>query len=243
MLSKNEVKYIQSLCHKKLRDEDHVFVAEGVKLVDELLKSDFEIVTVYAVERWGKNSGLKVRVIEVSDDELVRISSLQTPNQVLAIARQKKRNDEPVLNNTISLVLDGIQDPGNMGTILRIADWFGISQVIASYDTVDVYNNKVVQATMGSIFRVNFWYKPLIEWLAYAQIPVYGAVLNGQTVYETGRVNEGLLLVGNEGNGIKKEIAPFITHPVTIPKIGEAESLNAAVATGIILSHMVERAG
>jgi TrmH family RNA methyltransferase len=238
MLSKNEVKYIQSLCHKKSRDEEGLFIAEGPKMMNELRQSNYEIVKAYAIKEWLERNAEKTEnVTEVSPSELERISALKTPNEVLVIAKQKVVNTEPVLKGNITLVLDGIQDPGNMGTIIRIADWFGINQIIASENTVELYNPKVVQATMGSICRVNVWYKNLNEWLGQVSIPVFGALLNGKSIFETGTVGEGVLVIGNESRGISEEVLQFVSNPVTIPKFGEAESLNAAIATGIILSH------
>ena len=238
MLSKNEVKYIQSLCHKKLRDEEGVFVAEGPKLVQEIIASDYEIVKGYATKEWiEKNSEHSELVNEIASHEMEKISSLQTPNQVVVIAKQKVLKDEPLLTGNLTLVLDTLQDPGNMGTIIRIADWFGVKQIVASEHCVDLYNSKVVQATMGSILRVNVWYKNLAQWMPSILIPVYGALLDGESIYAIDAVSEAVLIVGNESKGISKELLPMISQPVTIPKIGDAESLNAAVATGIILSH------
>jgi TrmH family RNA methyltransferase len=238
MLSKNEVKYIQSLCHKKSRDEEGLFIAEGPKIINELSRSNFEIVKAYALKEWvEKNAQNTKQIIVVSPSELARISSLKTPNEIVVIARQKVINGEPVLHGNLTLLLDDIQDPGNMGTIIRIADWFGINQIVASENSVELYNQKVVQATMGSICRVNVWYKKVDEWVRNVSVPVYGALLNGQSVYETGAIGEGVLVIGNESKGISEAVLKFVSNPVTIPKFGEAESLNAAIATGIILSH------
>lgn len=240
MLSKNEVKYTQSLCHKKHRDEEKLFIAEGPKLAEEILKSDFEIKQVYATNEWLKSQPLlTVPVTEVSETELTRISNLQTANQVFIIARQKLPGKEPVFSNNITVVLDGIQDSGNFGTIIRIADWFGIKQIVASEDSVEVYNPKVIQSTMGSICRVNVWYKDLTQWIEHSNIPVYGALLTGQNVFTLENIKEGLLIIGNESKGIREPLKSKITHPITIPKIGGAESLNAAVAAGIIVGCMV----
>jgi RNA methyltransferase, TrmH family len=242
MLSKNDVKYIQSLCHKRQRDEDKLFIAEGPKMVEEILNSNFEIVQVYAVNEWlNENRHVSAPVTEISHVELEKISTLQTPNKVVVVARQKQLQNEPVLSGKVSIVLDGIQDPGNLGTIIRIADWFGIDQLIASNDTADVYNAKVVQSTMGSICRVSVWYKSLPEWFAGIKAPVYGALLNGKSIYETAKVEEGIIVIGNESKGIREGIIERVTHPVTIPRFGGAESLNAAVATGIIVSHLVAK--
>jgi len=238
MLSKNELKYIQSLCQKKQRQLEGLFIAEGGKLVDELLKSDYRIQNIYALPGWSPQYSSLVNVVTVTEIELQKISALQTPNQVLAVVEQKKTRMMPVFNNRLSLVLDGIQDPGNLGTIIRIADWFGITQVIASEDTVELYNPKVIQSTMGSFVRVTVWYQPLLEVLETSTIPVYGALLNGKNMNGEPPVTEGILVIGNESKGISKELLPFITHPITIPRLGGAESLNAAVATGIIVSHL-----
>ncbi len=240
MLSKKEVKYIQSLCHKRQRDEEGVFVAEGHKLAMELLQSDFEIQQIYALKDWKEeNIEMAKHVIEVAPPDLERISQLQTPNKVLVIAKQKIPGDEPKLKANLTVVLDGIQDPGNVGTIIRLADWFGIKQIVCSKDCADIYNPKVVQSTMGSITRVSCFTKNLPEWLLKVDVPVYGALLEGSSVYSTGTLAEGLLLFGNESKGIRDNVKSFITNPVSIPKRGEAESLNVAVAAGIILSHLI----
>ncbi|MEP7319078.1 MAG: RNA methyltransferase [Panacibacter sp.] len=239
MISKNEVKYIQSLFHKKTRDTEGVFIAEGIKLVNELLESDLVIRKIYATKEWTNKHKNLQNIVPTEDYELQKISSLSTPNQVLAIVEQKKLLQPPVLTKCITLVTDGIQDPGNLGTIIRIADWFGINQVIASEETADIYNPKVVQSTMGSIIRVNIWYKNLISWLNDCNVPVYGALLNGVSIHEFKNISEGVLVIGSEAKGIRENILPFIHHKITIPKTGGAESLNAAVATGIILSHFI----
>ena len=155
MLSKNEIKYIQSLCHKKQRQKVGLFMAEGSKLVDELINSDYTVKKIYGTEIWVRNHTTAIETITVSDMELEKISGLQSPNQVVAIAVQKKLRVSPVLAQNLTIVLDGIQDPGNLGTIIRIADWFGIKQIIAGMDTVELYNPKVIQASMGSFLRVN----------------------------------------------------------------------------------------
>ena len=240
MLSKNEVKYIQSLCQKSKRDEEGLFIAEGAKLVDELLAGDFNITGIYALPEWIATHDQVPAVTEVTAAELARISNLKSPNQVLAIARQQVPAAGPVLHGRLTLVLDDIQDPGNFGTIVRIADWFGIHQIVAGKGTVELYNPKVIQSTMGSFLRVSCWYQPLYEFLKTASIPVYGALLDGNNLYQEPPITEGLLLIGNESKGISKELLPFISHPVSIPRLGGAESLNAAVATGIIVSHLLK---
>jgi RNA methyltransferase, TrmH family len=239
MITKNEIKYIQSLYHKKTRDAEGLFIAEGEKLVNELLQSNFHIQQLYATTDWATQHASINNISIIETFELEKISNLATPNQVLAIVEQRKNIAHPLAKNTITLVLDGIQDPGNMGTIIRIADWFGIHQIIASNDTVDIYNSKVVQSTMGSIIRVNCWYTAPDNWLQNCGVPVYGALLNGVNLQSTGKISEAVLVIGNESKGIRPYLLPHIQHAITIPKIGGAESLNAAVATGIILSHWV----
>ncbi|MES2372798.1 MAG: RNA methyltransferase [Bacteroidota bacterium] len=240
MLSKNEYKYIQSLCQKKQRQEERLFIAEGPKLVDELLHSHYTIRKLYALSDWVIKNKDVADVVTVTDIELAKISGLQTPNQVLAIVEQQAPANKPAIKDQITLVLDGIQDPGNFGTIIRIADWFGIKQIVASEDTVELYNPKVIQSTMGSFMRVNVWYQSLPAFLQSAGIPVYGALLNGKNMHGEPPVTEGLLVIGNESKGISKELLPFISHPITIPRLGGAESLNAAVAAGIIVSHLTK---
>lgn len=237
MVTKSEVKYIQSLYQKKNRIAEGVFVVEGPKLVEELLQSSFEIKSIYAVADWCK-AHPKVAATEVTEQELEKLSHHQTPNQVLAIAVQRYGSELPEFKNRITLLLDGIQDPGNLGTIIRIADWFGIDQIVATEDTVDLYNPKVIQSTMGSFLRVKLWYMPVETLMPQMTVPVYGALLDGRSIAEHPVVTEGLLVIGNESKGIREALMPYITHAVTIPRIGHAESLNAAVATGIIISHL-----
>lgn len=237
MLSKNELKYIQSLCQKKQRSAERLFIAEGVKLVAELLASGYPVEKIYAVKDWDAPA-TDVPITRIEDFELEKISTLQTPNQVFAIARQQDEMGEPVLRDKLTLVLDGIQDPGNLGTIIRIADWFGIDQIIASTDTVEYYNPKVIQSTMGSFLRVKIWYRDLETFLATQQVPVYGALLDGESMYTTPVPSEGILVIGNESKGIREPVMPFINHAVTIPRMGKAESLNAAIATGILLAQL-----
>lgn len=238
MLSRNEVKYIQSLCHKKQRKETGLFIAEGPKLAEEISASKYIIEKIYALPEWiNKNN--TVNAVAINEKELSQISQLQTPNEVVLIVKQAEQTVEPVLKNKCTVVLDDIQDPGNFGTIIRLCDWFGVEQIICSNNTVELYNPKVIQSTMGSFTRVKIWYKNLVEYLKENKtIPVFGAVLNGKSLYEQSKLKEALLLIGNEGKGINDELLPFIQEKITIPKKGGAESLNAAVATGILLSHL-----
>ncbi len=240
MLSKNEVKYIQSLYHKKQREQQGLFIAEGPKLLTELLTSNFTIETIYATAEWLVNNIIKhPAIVTITAQELERISNLQTPNQVVAIVRQQTPTTSPNFSKGLTLALDGIQDPGNLGTIIRIADWFGITQIICSHDTVELYNPKVIQSTMGSFLRTKLWYQDLASTISSTEVPVFGALLEGASIYKIAKPKAGILVIGSEGSGISKEVLPYISNPVTIPRIGGAESLNAAVATGIIVSHLV----
>jgi RNA methyltransferase, TrmH family len=244
MISKNQVKYIQSLGQKKSRDAENKFVAEGPRLVDELVRAkNCRVLQVFALQEWiddTKNADSNTTIIEVSADELKKISQFTTPNQVLAIAEKIKWDNEPQIKENISLALDAIQDPGNMGTIIRIADWFGISNIFCSDDCADVYNPKVVQATMGSITRVRVKYVDLRSLLEKnPEIRTYAAVLNGRDITKMEKLTEGIIVIGNESRGISEDIMKHINVQITIPGKGKAESLNAAVATGIILSHFI----
>ncbi|MCZ2223194.1 MAG: RNA methyltransferase [Chitinophagales bacterium] len=238
MLSKNEIKYIQSLFHKKQRQQENIFIAEGTKIVYEILNSNYSIKKIYTTTKWlQKNFNKNNTIIEISDKEMERISGLQTYSPILALVEQKP-NESLNPKGKINLVLDGIQDPGNFGTIIRIADWFGVQNIFCSEDTVDVYNNKVIQSSMGSFVRTKIWYGDIEKVLKDSKIEIYGAVLNGKNFSELPSIKECFLVIGNEGNGVRKNIMPFLKHPITIPKKGGAESLNAAIATGILLSKM-----
>jgi TrmH family RNA methyltransferase len=242
MLIKSQVKYIQSLSHKKLRDSEEVFVAEGPKLINELLIAGLPLQQLFAVKEWIAEQGQQLAgpVTEITPSELERISLLQTPNQVLGIFKKPVFTSNRPARNTLSLMLDTIQDPGNLGTIIRCADWFGISQVFCSVDCADAYNPKVVQSTMGSIARVQVVYGELTALLkAEPELPTYAAVLNGTDLRQLPPIKEGVLIVGNESKGISAEMLALCRNRITIPRYGQAESLNAAVATGIILSHIL----
>jgi TrmH family RNA methyltransferase len=267
MITKSQVKYIQSLGHKKFRDEQGVFVVEGPKIVGELLQAPgMRLRQLYALKEWtsadfnhlpashlpasaaaahpasGSDRPASVAVqpalIEVSASELERLSALSTPNQVLAVF-EKPFFPPPDFGAGLSLVLDGIQDPGNLGTIVRIADWFGIQRVLCTADSADVFNAKAVQSTMGSISRVPVVYaNPEDILLGYPGLPVYAAVLEGKELYKTERISRGWIVIGNESKGVRPALLEHATNRITIPRVGQAESLNAAVATGIILSHL-----
>jgi len=227
VISKNEIKQIRSLSQKKFRDETGLFVVEGEKLVEEALRSDFEVVKVFREE-------------EIGTGTMSRITHLSSPSPVLAIVR--KREAVPASDGLI-LALDSLRDPGNVGTILRIADWFGIHTVLASHDTVDIYNPKVVQATMGAIFRVNVRYCDLVEELTKASAegtPVFGTFLEGENIYRTQLPGSGIIVMGSESFGISSAVAQCVTKKLTIPSFAgngpTSESLNVAIATAITVS-------
>ena len=238
MINKNELKYIQSFAHKKHWAEESVFIIEGPKMMEELMASNFVIRQAYATKEWIETQPYKPHyVTEVADFELDKLTQLQKANQVLALVEKKQFKAPVQLKGKMTLFLDGIQDPGNLGTIIRTADWFGLDQIVVSADTANCYNPKVVQSTMGSILRVDVVVADLPEFIQSAKMPIYGAVLEGKSIQTTELAKEGILIIGNESKGIRPPILSLITHPITIPKYGTAESLNAAVATGIILSN------
>ena len=244
MLVKSQVKYIQSLGQKRQRDEDGVFIAEGPRLVGDLLAAvPAQFVELYASSSWlGEHAALiaGMKIHEVDDIDLERLSQLTTPNEVLAVIRKFVQPAAIKVKDQLVLALDTLQDPGNLGTIIRIADWFGIDQVVCSHDCADMYNPKVVQATMGSIARVKMIYTNLEEWLASGeQLNIFATALEGKDIKKVGKINEGIIVIGNEAKGISPGILALAHEKITIPRKGQAESLNAAVATGIILSHIV----
>ena len=242
MLVKSKVKYIQSLGQKKFRQQEGVFVAEGPKLVKELLTEHSDsVVQVFALKNWideNKRVTINCNLSEITEAELEKISQLTTPNQVVAVVKHFNTIKPIADKEKFILVLDGIQDPGNLGTIIRIADWFGVQHIVCSEDSADRYNPKVVQSTMGSIGRVNVFYTSLTKWLGEQQdARIYAAVLEGQDITRMQEPAGGVIVIGNESKGISEEVLRFCNMSITIPQKGKAESLNAAVATGIILSH------
>ena len=243
MFSKSTVKYIQSLQHKKFRDEEGLFVAEGPKLVGELLAGKiFTCKIIYALPQWAdlltqkQKELLAEQLVLIKDFELEKISSLSKPNRVLALFEKKPPVKEPIFKGKITLVLDDIQDPGNLGTIIRIADWFGVENVICSLHTADMYNSKVVQSTMASLQRINLMYTDVVEWLTENKnIKKFAATLNGKSLKTMSNIKEGIIIIGNESKGISEAVLQLADEKITIPHFGQAESFNAAVAAGIIL--------
>ncbi len=234
-LSKNKIKWIRSLHLKKNRDDLELFLVEGEKMVTEVLREFPEIIEEIYATYTIESTQFKGVIELISDAELAQISTLKTPNKSLAILRKPVKVDPNFLDGLI-LVLDGVQDPGNLGTILRTADWFGVKTIVCSEDTADIYNPKVIQASMGSMLRMNVKYTALDTFLSICQLPIYGALLEGENVYHTSLAKSAVLVMGNEGKGIRPNIQMYINSPIHIPGIGKAESLNVAVATGILLS-------
>lgn len=237
MISKNQIKLIKSLQQKKYRKLYQLFIAEGVKVIQELLNSNYELVELYTTHEIFSNVE-KSKINFISEVELKSISALVTPNECLAvfIIPEKVKMD---YFETTQIALDDIRDPGNMGTIIRLADWFGIQNIICSEATVDVYNPKVIQATMGSIARVNVMYCDLKNYLLNVKVPVYGTLLEGKNIYAEKLMQPSIIVLGNESNGISQEVQHLITHKITIPRFGtlqQTESLNVATATAIVLS-------
>ena len=233
MVTKNQIKLIKSLALKKNRIKHQLFVAEGVKIAEELLNSDYEIVSLFATRDWIARNTFDT-VIQVSNAELSRISNQKSPDEVLMLVKIKKH--QIIDDNGITLVLDDINNPGNLGTIIRMCDWFGVKQIICSKNTVDNYNPKVVQSAMGSVFRINVIYTDLTEYLSNVEKPIYGAYMDGNNVRDINFSKDLHLVIGNEANGISKEIDQYISGNVAIKNIGNsAESLNVAVATSILL--------
>lgn len=235
MLSKNYIKHIISLQRKKNRLIEREYVVEGEKMVEEAIALNPDLIqSIIGIASFlDKYRHLNLNFIEVDERELKSISTLTTPNKALAVLTFPSQEIE---ESEFYLALDSIQDPGNLGTIIRMADWFGLTQIICSTDCVDCFNPKVVQATMGSIFRVSVHYVDLEEFIDTKKKPVYGAVLDGSSIYDTEVDKNGVLLMGNEGNGIRSSLIEKITHPLTIPRFGQAESLNVGIATSILLS-------
>ncbi|MEO7263916.1 MAG: RNA methyltransferase [Ferruginibacter sp.] len=242
MLSKSRIKDIQSLQQKKFRDEQGLFVAEGPKLVDELLKDkNFECEKLYALPGWQSGFSISNEKIEIIKDfELEKISGLVKPNMLVAVFKTKESIADFNTTGKITLLLDDIQDPGNLGTIIRTADWFGIENIICSAATADMYNPKVVQSTMASLGRVNVFYTNLEQWLKdHKGIKILAAALEGKPLSDFKNMKEAFLIIGNESKGISKTLIDMSDEKISIQKYGKAESLNAAVAAGIILNQLI----
>ena len=235
MISRNQFKLIQSLSQKKYRQNHELFVVEGVKGVQEFLKSSFLLHSLYTTDPSIFDSSNDVIVI--NDDTLKKISTLKTPNKVVAIFKMPK--PKPINEEKLIVALDAVNDPGNLGTIIRLCDWFGIQELVCSQQTVDCYNTKVVQATMGSLTRVNINYVDLPEFLLQTQLAVFGTYMDGDNIYKLALPESGILVMGNEANGISDTVSKIVTSRLAIPRFGDlksTESLNVATATAILLS-------
>lgn len=236
MLSKNQIKNISQLKQKKFRESEKQFIAEGVKVIQELVDSSLKLIQIYATEfiNFGVDSNL---VTLISESDLKKISALTNSNTCLAVFEIPKLQ-KPTANG-LKLVLDDVRDPGNLGTIIRLCDWFGIVDLICSETTVDVYNPKVVQATMGSLTRVNVHYLDLKKYIQECELPIYGTFMDGDNIYNEKLESEGIIVMGNEANGISSEIEKLVNKRISIPRFGDlqaTESLNVATATAIVLS-------
>jgi TrmH family RNA methyltransferase len=251
MISKNQIKYIRQLELKKFRKRENCFVAEGPKVVGDLMRR-FQPKAIFATEKWHPKDAYDSSVLTIiTDEELHRISFLQNPQQVLALFPIPSSifhlpSSISHLSSSISLALDGVQDPGNLGTIIRIADWFGIDTIYCSEDTADAYNPKVVQATMGSLAHVHIIYTDLLQLFLTLppSYPIYGTLLDGEDIYQQPLSEEGIVVMGNEGNGISEAVRQKITHRLFIPNFHQgdsAESLNVAIATAITCSEFRRR--
>ena len=235
-ISKNQLKLITSLSQKKYRQKHDLFIAEGVKVLNELLNSTFEIETLFCTDDFEATIS-EEKVVRISETELKKVSTLKSPNKALGIFKIPK--EKTVQNSGLTIALDAINDPGNLGTIIRLCDWFGITQLVCSKDTVDCYNQKVVQASMGSLTRISIHYTDLENYITKSNLDTFIADMDGENVYKTKLPKEGILVMGNEANGVSEEIKSLLQHKISIPRFGETqetESLNVATATAILLS-------
>ena len=245
MITKNTIKSVAALRQQKYRREQQLFVVEGRKMVNELIESTFEIISLFATEKYCAENDIQSSKVEIATEvQMEQMTGQDTAPGILAVVRQPK---QVALNAdaTMVLALDGISNPGNMGTIIRTADWFGIRNIVCSNDCVEIWNPKVIQATMGSIFRMNIIETDLEAYLNTAKSQgkaIYGALLNGENLFKMQGKAEGVIVIGSESHGIRTNILPLITHPITIPRAEDSltESLNASVAAAIIVAWMTK---
>ena len=242
MLTKAKSKLIKSLQEKKYRNEYGMFLVEGAKSVEELLNSDFKIYYLLTTKDfYDKNSKIIAEKNITYDitkiDEIEKVSSFSSNDSAIAVSLQKENTPFEINSDEIVLALDDVRDPGNLGTIIRIADWYGIKKIIASNSTVDQYNNKTISATKGSFTRVQMFYTDLEKFLQNTEVPIFGTFLNGENVHSFDFPKGGILVMGNESNGISKEIEKIVTKKITIPSFGEAESLNVGIATALVVDN------
>jgi len=236
MISTNKIKQIKSLHQKKFRQQNKQFVVEGFKVVSDVLNSSYNIDNIYVTSDFKENINFDTTLI--SAKEMQRISGLKTPNNILAVVSIPEQKSINISDNELILCLDNIQDPGNFGTIIRSANWFGIKIIICSSDTVELYNQKVLQSTMGAFVETQVFYINLADFLLNYKGNIYGTFLEGDNIYKKNLQQKGCIVMGNEGKGISQEISKFITHKLYIPSVGKvkAESLNVSTATAVILS-------
>ncbi|ERM83291.1 hypothetical protein P872_16565 [Rhodonellum psychrophilum GCM71 = DSM 17998] len=239
MLSKNTLKFIKSLHQKKFRKQENSFFVEGEKNVMELLASDFDVTHLLFTSKFGNEhssllSDFDGEAFEVTQKVLESVGFFQTNDVALAVATTKANAPLEIRPNDLMLALDDVRDPGNLGTIIRIADWYGIQNIALSTESADFYNPKVLHSSMGSFTRVNVYYTDLNIFLPKSKLPVYGAFMEGESIHEAELTPSGIILMGNESNGISDALAPLVTKKLTIPKFGNAESLNVAIATAVI---------
>jgi len=235
-ISKNQLKLITSLSQKKYRQKNSLFIAEGIKVVNELLNSSFNVDILFATDDFETTISSD-KIVRISEKDLQKISNLKSPNKVVGLF--KIPEEKKLQEKGLTIVLDAINDPGNLGTIIRLCDWFGVTQLICSKDTVDCYNSKVVQASMGSLTRISIKYIDLENYLQETNLPTFIADMNGENVYSSTLPKEAILVMGNEANGVSDELKTLIKNKVSIPRFGETqetESLNVATATAILLS-------
>lgn len=248
-MTKNDVKELQSLKQSKGRNERGIFAVEGNKLVEELMNSQFRVNNVFATEQWvEKNPVLAKRITDyeiITPKQMEQVSNFVTPPGIFATAMMPKYKIEPKdTENQLILLLDGINDPGNLGTIIRTADWFGIKNIVISEDTCDPWQPKVIQSTMGSILRTQIVETDVVKFLKEVKTPVFGALMQGKNVYHTQiKCNQGVIIIGSESHGIRDNVMPFVSCPINIPKAegSQTESLNASVAAGIIISEVFRK--
>lgn len=243
MISKTKARLIKSLQVRKYRQEEQCFLVQGAKAVGETLSSSYDILLVAGTDTFlgqaeGALKGKQAEVIQATEEELAAVGSLESNNGAIAVVRMKPKSAPKAPVQGFCLVLDDIRDPGNLGTIIRTADWYGIKNIVASQETTDFYNPKVINATMGSFLRINFSYVSLTEFLSQSKAPVYGAFLKGENVHDIKFPQDGLIVIGNESRGISPEVEKWVKFPITIPRFGQAESLNASTATAIILDNL-----
>ena len=245
MISKSRIKFVRSLHQKKYRDESGLFIAEGAKVVSDLLNSKYIVKEVFSTEEFvaeSLNRAEQVEITRITENELKQISNQTTPNKVLAVFQMLSDESQfiPTVDRLV-LALDDIRDPGNLGTIIRIADWFGIDTIVCSLSCVDMYNPKVVQSAMGSLARVNVCYEDLEAILKNFKY-VFAATLDGKNVYSEKLSDSGVILIGNESKGISESLFKYVTHKISIPKFSKgADSLNAAIAASVICSEFKRR--